>query len=815
MAEYCTVTANFLTMQERGGAPVPVSGRVEFTPTAHAFSGDAVFTQAARTGYVVGGVLYDSPDATTAGVRLVAPSPGVSPERFGYKVTTHLRDGEGRPAPYPCGFIHPTAGGLLNLAEQAPVPDPGSPSGWSVRGPRGEVGPPGVQGERGLPGPQGDPGPPGPPGTPGVPGRDGGAFDDSKILRRLEALEAAPKQAAPAKSGYNSVSVIDAPYGADPTGKADATAAIQAAVDAVYAAGGGAVRIPAGKYLVSYPFIKLKGFVQVIGDGDGTQILASDGTPITEKTGVFHTGTWNERALDPDLIHFGVSSVWIRAHRTGRNHQAAIPNLCGVLLNTDLGDSPAEPDAAPTMNNVKVWDMETGAAILGRDDQAMDVWNLKIRNTLQAGLVVGKPDGHPELVAKVAGGNGGADNQFFGLNVGGANQSQGGYAGVEVYTSQCTFVHSRVWFTHRAASWQQIYALPVASADGTDITAGAPQGENRAAQKDGSGWFIKGTKCIFTGCLAQENGGHGFLVYWGQNQLTNCRAESSSYRDTVHGSAREGDAADFYIANGGADGTIITGCISQKVGGRGTGARWAFYVETWFRGLTITGCAAKDVAGPAGSETGPVRWRSPQGDNVYIQVDTVFFTTRKAGAGLQGPKGDPGPKGADGVGVPQKLSIAGSELTLSPDGGTVILPSTDLSSLISRIAALEARPVGGGASERKPVRIYLLGWKRSSGAVVKKDGGDAAARHFMTFDPNTGIGITHLDFTVPQGKVVSGPMFEIPTPGPRPVSLVEVQSSTPGGGGVWIEAKGKHFETDGIRAPGRYILNIVGFFEEG
>ena len=179
--------------------------------------------------------------------------------------------------------------------------------------------------------------------------------------------------------------------------------------------------------------------------------------------------------------------------------------------------------------------------------------------------------------------------------------------------------------------------------------------------------------------------------------------------------------------------------------------------------------------------------------------------------GPPGPKGDPG---TPGVGVPQKLSIAGSELTLSPDGGTVTLPSTDLSSLISRIAALEARPVGGGASERKPVRIYLLDWKRSSGAVVKKDGADAAARHFMTFDPNTGIGITHLDFTVPQGKVVSGPMFEIPTPGPRPVSLVEVQSSTPGGGGVWIEAKGNRFETDGIRTPGRYILNIVGFFEE-
>lgn len=216
MTDYCTVTANFLTMQERGGAPVPVSGRVEFTPTAHAFSGDAVFTQAARTGYVVGGVLYDSPDATTAGVRLVAPSPGVSPERFGYKVTAHLRDGEGRPAPYPCGFIHPTAGGVLNLAEQAPVPDPGSPSGWSVRGPRGEVGPPGVQGERGLPGPQGDPGPKGADGV-GVPQKlsiagseltlspDGGTVtlpstDLSSLVsradalaRRVEALEARPQ----------------------------------------------------------------------------------------------------------------------------------------------------------------------------------------------------------------------------------------------------------------------------------------------------------------------------------------------------------------------------------------------------------------------------------------------------------------------------------------------------------------------------------------------------------------------------------------------------------------------------------------------
>ena len=176
-----------------------------------------------------------------------------------------------------------------------------------------------------------------------------------------------------------------------------------------------------------------------------------------------------------------------------------------------------------------------------------------------------------------------------------------------------------------------------------------------------------------------------------------------------------------------------------------------------------------------------------------------------AAEGPAGPKGDPGPAGP--AGAPGERGPAGPAGPAGPKGdpgpaGPVGAPG-------------ERGPAGpAGASERKPVRIYLLEWKRSSGAVVKKDGGDAAARHFMTFDPNTGLGITHLDFTVPQGKVVSGPMFEIPTPGPRPVSLVEVQSSTPGGGGVWIEAKGNRFETDGIRAPGRYILNIVGFFEE-
>ena len=421
-------------------------------------------------------------------------------------------------------------------------------------------------------------------------------------------------------------------FGADPTGAKDSTKAIQDAIDKAAAnPGGGTVRIPAGQYTVSYPFVQLKGFVQVVGDGDATQIVAVDTTPIAEKTGVFHTGTWAARVQDPNMLHFGVSNLWIRARKTGRNHQTPINNLCGVLLNTDLGDNPAEPDAVPTLNHIKIWDMETGAAILGRDDQAMDVWNLKIRNTLQAGLVVGKPAGHPELVAKVAGGPGGADNQFFGLNIGGANQSKAGYAGLEVYTSQCTFSHCRVWYTHRSAPWQSIYALPSTAAEGSDITAGAPNSADRAQQKDGAGFYIKGTKCIFVGCLAQENGGHGYLIHWGQSQFIGCRAESSSYSGTVQAPAKEGDAADFYIANEGTDGTTLVGCLSQKVGNRGAGARWSYYIEGWYKGLDLTACRSIGITPPAGF-TAPVRAeKSPQGDNVRVQVDKYEFTTRPGG----------------------------------------------------------------------------------------------------------------------------------------------------------------------------------------
>lgn len=495
----------------------------------------------------------------------------------------------------------------------------------------------------GVAGPRGERGEPGTPGTPGAPGKDADmdavrAFVTSEVQRLMpqtsgvdeakakslidEALAKLPKQSS-FHTSARSVNVLQEPYSADPTGQLDSTDAIQRAILDVHNLGGGAVFIPAGVYLVSFPFIELKGMVFVYGEGSGTQIVANPAKAITEKTGVFRTGTWNNRAQDSSLLRFGVNNLWIKARRAGYQHQNFIPNLCGVLYNTDLGSGPADPDAVPSCNFLEIWGMETGAAFLGTDDQAMKVFSLKVRNAGQAGLVVGKPEGHPE------GTGGAADNKFFGADIGGSNKSLDGYAGIEVYTSQTKFVGSTSWYTAGNPTFAQLYAQPSGSR-GVDVTAGSPQLVNRSGQKGGAGWFIKATKCTFSACEAQENGGHGWVIAYGDNLLDGCRGESSSYGDTAKGEAGANSAADFYICNTGAEGTVLLGCTSRSARKGSGGARWSYYVESWFKGLTVQGCVSMDVSVPA-EATGlevPVRVKDPQGKNVFIQVGPYRLSSR-------------------------------------------------------------------------------------------------------------------------------------------------------------------------------------------
>ena len=74
--------------------------------------------------------------------------------------------------------------------------------------------------------------------------------------------------------------------------------------------------------------------------------------------------------------------------------------------------------------------------------------------------------------------------------------------------------------------------------------------------------------------------------------------------------------------------------------------------------------------GPAGPP-GPKGDRGETGERGPAGSDGLDGAT-----GPQGPIGPPGPKGADGVGIPQTLSLSGNTLTLSHGGGTVTLPAS-------------------------------------------------------------------------------------------------------------------------------------------
>ena len=79
--------------------------------------------------------------------------------------------------------------------------------------------------------------------------------------------------------------------------------------------------------------------------------------------------------------------------------------------------------------------------------------------------------------------------------------------------------------------------------------------------------------------------------------------------------------------------------------------------------------------GPQGQqgERGPQGDAGPQGIQGERGQDGQIGP--KGERGEQGPIGPAGPKGADGVGIPQKLSLNGNTLILSDGGGSVVLPS--------------------------------------------------------------------------------------------------------------------------------------------
>jgi len=259
-----------------------------------------------------------------------------------------------------------------------------------------------------------------------------------------------------------SVNVCDSKYNADPTGVRDSTSAIQKAIDDVAAQGGGSVEIPGGMYRVSYPFIEMKHRVEIFGHGQATRIVAFTDKSIPsskngsyECTGVFHTGSYTTPMSggtnQNKPMRMGVRDLFIRTNKYNlsldsksnqiflEKHTQPVDNVAGVIFHTRIADAnPGEPDAVPTLSNIEIWDTAIGVAILGLDDQGMKIDDVTTRRTLNQGLLLGKPVGHPRRPNEGQN-SGAADNKLRGVDVAEANLSGGSYAGIEVYAAQAKF----------------------------------------------------------------------------------------------------------------------------------------------------------------------------------------------------------------------------------------------------------------------------------------------------------------------------------------------------------------------------------------
>ncbi len=403
------------------------------------------------------------------------------------------------------------------------------------------------------------------------------------------------------------VNVLD--FGADPTGTSDSATAIQNAIKSVAAVpGGGSVEIPSGIYLVSNDFIELKDRVEVYGHGFSTQIIGFNKDPKDVRDvdgdnigcqGVFHMGSYDTYTGDMGTntpMRFGVRDMFIRGanldllnpnirkvffeHQIKKGKHVAdqyIPgNIAGIIVHTRF-DIFNEPEAAPIISNVEIWDTAVGIAILGEHDRAMKVDKVRIRKTRRQGLLVGKPVGHAQRREERSN-SGAADNKFVMVEVSDANLGGGYHGAIEVYGAQCKFVACTAWFAVRNKPDSDLYHTT-----------------NQYLRKSGAGWAVFGERNMFIGCTAQENGGHGWIVGFKDNQFMNCLGESSSYEDkiTLRGAAHTDQAANWYISRNASGARLVAPRSANPKSDR-QASRYGFYLENKLDDISIVAGSSRN-----------------------------------------------------------------------------------------------------------------------------------------------------------------------------------------------------------------------------
>lgn len=171
--------------------------------------------------------------------------------------------------------------------------------------------------------------------------------------------------------------------------------------------------------------------------------------------------------------------------------------------------------------------------------------------------------------------------------------------------------------------------------------------------------------------------------------------------------------------------------------------------------------------------------------------------------GPQGPKGEPfrysdftqeqlnalkGPKGDKGE--PFRYSDFTAEQLLALRG-----PKGDPGS-------------GGGQVTSQPIELYEVVWG------IAKAGAYGADRGYLAFDPLTGWGYLHFDFTLTNPSGNGGMVAQLPPNAPVAVRLIE-KSVNVNNNSVYVERNSRIIKAWGVPANTRYIIDIIGYWRKG
>lgn len=143
------------------------------------------------------------------------------------------------------------------------------------------------------------------------------------------------------------------------------------------------------------------------------------------------------------------------------------------------------------------------------------------------------------------------------------------------------------------------------------------------------------------------------------------------------------------------------------------------------------------IQGPAGPK-GDTGERGPQGERGQDgQRGEQGPAGPQGPQGLTGPVGPTGPRGADGVGIPQKLTLTGNTLVLSDGGGSVVLPSQPASASAGQINEYEIHGTGmPNGKVTAPVGTTYVDTAVTNGALkwIKRSGTNNQGWEVLTGD---------------------------------------------------------------------------------